>query len=103
DGALADADRLGTRHRSIDQNHELIAPEPRGGVDRAHCTLQPLRYLAQQIIARTVTEGVVDELEAIEIDHEQREFMSLPVRLGDRLRHAVIEQQAVGKASERIV
>jgi hypothetical protein len=103
DGALADADGLCTCHRSIDQDHEFIASEAGRGVDRAHRTLEALRHLTQEIIAGAVAEGVVDELEAVEIHHQQPELVSLTVRLRDRLGDAIIEQQAVREPGECVV
>jgi len=40
-----------------------------------------------------VTERVIDQLEAVEIQHRDGELMALTVRLRDRLTNAVIEQQ----------
>ena len=50
-----------------------------------------------------MAERVIDELEAVEVEHQHREFMRLAVRLGNRLGDAVIEQQAVRQAGECIV
>ena len=103
DRALADADGFRARHGSIDQDHELIAPETCRGVDRAHRVLQALRHLAQQIIAGAMPEGVIDELEAVEVDHQQCELVGLAVCLGDGLSDAIIQQQAVRQSGEGIV
>ena len=88
---------------SLEQDHELIATETRGRVDGAHGALEAPRDLAQQIIAGPVPERVVDELEAIEVDHQHRELMRLPLGLGDGLGDAVIEQQAVRQPGEDVV
>ena len=50
-----------------------------------------------------MAERVVDELEAVEIQHRHGELMRLTVRLGNRLSDAVIEQQTVGQSGERVV
>ena len=55
-------------------------------VSRTHC-LQPLGGLAQHVVAGLVAERVVDALEVIEIDDEQRELSRLavaPARAGAR-------------------
>src|SRR6202789_3250553 len=50
-----------------------------------------------------MAERVVDELEAVKIQHRHRELMLLTLGLGNRLSDAVFEQQPVGQAGERIV
>jgi hypothetical protein len=50
-----------------------------------------------------VTEAVVDVLEAVEIDEDDREFRVLTTRLIDRLLQALAQQVAVGQARERVV
>src|SRR6185312_3771689 len=85
------------------QDHELIATETGGSVDGTHGVLEAPRDLAQQIIAGPVPERVVDELEAIEVDHQQGELMRLPLGLGDCLGDAVLEQQAVRQPGEDVV
>ena len=47
--------------------------------------LQSLRHLAQQCIAGAMTQGVVDALELIQIDVQQRQMPMPPPRLGERL------------------
>ena len=103
DRPLADLDRFGLRHRSPEQDHELIAPEACGRIHGANRVTEALCGLAQQFVARPVSERVVDELESVEVDHQNREFMRMPLRLNDGLGNAVIEQQAVRQAGERIV
>ncbi len=60
---------------------ELVATQPRHGVGIAHALRQPLGGLPQHHVARGVAEAVVDRLEVVEVDEEQRERLRLPLRL----------------------
>src|SRR5205823_5568806 len=85
DRPLADLERFGLRHGSPEQDHELIAPEACGRIDGANRVTEALCGLAQQFVARAVPEGVVDELESVEVDHQNGEFMRMPLCLDDGL------------------
>jgi 3-methyladenine DNA glycosylase/8-oxoguanine DNA glycosylase len=50
-----------------------------------------------------MAEGVVDVLEAVEIDEQDRQSGLVAVGTLQRLVQAVAEQQAVGQAGQRIV
>jgi hypothetical protein len=52
---------------------EFIAAEARHHVSVAHAVFQPLAHRAQQLVARRVAERVVDVLEMIEVQVEDRE------------------------------
>ena len=58
--------------------------------------LQTLGHLLEQFVAHGVAEGVVDVLEAVEIEKQHRQLAPLPFRLGDGMLQAVLEQQPVG-------
>ncbi len=60
----------------LEQDRELVAAEPGGGVARAELVLEPLRRRDQQLVARGVTEAVVDRLEAVEVEHDDRDRVS---------------------------
>ena len=56
------------------QEHaELVAAEPRGRVGGAQDRAQPLAHLAEQLVAGVVAERVVELLEAVEIEQQQRQ------------------------------
>ena len=70
------ADRLRDIHRTLlvaalEQDREFVAAQPGQQIARADAGLDQFRQLAQQFVARGVTERVVDHLELIEIDIEQ--------------------------------
>ena len=50
-----------------------------------------------------LSEGVVDRLEALDIEHDQREHAGAAAGCVQRLRQAVLEQGPVGQLGERIV
>ena len=52
---------------------ELVAAEPGDGVAVAQLVLQPLGEGAQQPVARLVAEGVVDLLEVVEVEEQERD------------------------------
>ena len=85
------------------QDRELVAAEPRDRVDLAHAAAQPLRHLTQQLVAGRVAERVVDLLEAVEIDQQQREALAVAALARERVLDAVAQQHAVGETGERIV
>ena len=58
--------------RAADQQHaELVAAEARHGVGVAHRVAQQLGDFAQHAVAGEVAAGVVDDLEAVEIEVAQ--------------------------------
>ncbi len=58
-------------HRRGHQDGELVAPQPRDRHARWRSLDEPVRHLAQQVVTDVVTEGVVDDLEAVEVDDHQ--------------------------------
>ena len=51
-----------------EQNHEFIAALAADRVCAAHAGEQPLRHGLQQVVADVVAKGVIDVLEAIQIE-----------------------------------
>ena len=58
---------------------------------------------AQQVVALVVAERVVDVLEAVEVDEDDRERAAVAVARRERLLEPVAQQGAVGQAGERVV
>ena len=54
------------------EDEELVAAQPADGVPGPHLVDQPAADLAQQRVADLVAEGVVDGLEPVEVDDQQR-------------------------------
>ena len=58
---------------------------------------------AQQLVAEAVAEGVVDVLEAIEVEEHHRQRRLLPLRVRQRDREPVAEEVAVRQRRQRVV
>ena len=84
-------------------HHELVAPQAGHGVHVAHAFVQAHGHLLQQQVALVVAQGVVQGLEVIEVDEQQRTALLAPLGAGQRLGHAVHQQHAVGQTGERVV
>ena len=89
-----DGDRLGPAQIRRD-DHEFVAAQPRHRVHLAHRHRETGGRLAQDDVADLVAERIVDLLEAVEIDEDQREAARVAARLGHRLLQAIVEQEAV--------
>ena len=100
-GEGGDARRILLRHQD---QAELVAGEPRQRVLRFQDAGQPPRQRQQDGIADRDADGIVDLLEAVEVDHHQRRPQ---VRHGlGEIRHraeAVDEQFAVRQAGEVVM
>ena len=58
--------------------------------------------MLQQLVTDAMAKGVVDVLEAIEVDEEHADALPRALCLGDRLRQPFVQQQAVGQSRQRI-
>ena len=79
---------------------ELVAAEAGDEVARAHGRAQPARDLDEQLVAGRVAEGVVDDLEVVQVEEEAGQAAGArPEPLG----HVLGEQRAVGQPGQRVV
>ncbi len=84
-------------------DRELVAAQTRDRVGLAVRTARPLGGLPQHLfVTRGVAEAVVDGLEVVEIDEEQRERLRLPRRLGVPAVEPVLEDRRFG-GGQRVV
>jgi nucleotide-binding universal stress UspA family protein len=82
------------------EDEELVGAQPPHGVPRADLLGEPAADLAQQLVADLVAEGVVDGLEPVEVEEEQRRPAGAVLqRLADELQ----QPRAVGQAGEVVV
>ena len=86
-----------------EQQHELVAAVAGQHVLGACAGGEPPRDLAQQLVAGAVAERVVDHLEVIEVDVEQRDGAIVPSRAGQRVDQVLVELGAVGQPGQRVV
>ena len=85
-----------------DDDREFVAAETRDRVDLAHASPQPVGHRAQERVAHRVAEGVVDFLEAVEVEAQDRERAAAP-EMRDRLLDALAEHRPVGQSGEDVV
>src|SRR5665213_2773840 len=78
-----DRDRIVWRGQVVEQNRELIAAEARSGVGRPQVRGDPFGNTREQRVAEQVTQAVVYELEAVEIE-EQRAVRQSGQRVVER-------------------
>ncbi len=69
----------------------------------AQAAAHALRHLAQQRVAQVVPQGVVDVFEVVDVNEHQRRTLWTALQGAQQLLHPVIQQAAVGQASERVV
>ena len=107
DHRLDPAQRLRTLVKSFrlveKQDDEFVAPQSRHRVRRANAIDHPLRDRLQQFVADIMAKVVVDDLEIVEIDEDDRRAAVLSFTGQDGLRKPVAQQRAVGQTRQRIV
>ena len=89
--------------RGAQHQHEFVATDAGDGVDRGDDALQASRDVVQQFIAGAMAQRIVDELEAVEIEHQHGELLLVAFRMDDRLVQPIVEQHAIGQAGQRVV
>src|SRR2546426_7626748 len=70
----------------VHENHELIAADPGKSVCLANPASHPFGDLLEQTVPRLVAQRVVDRLEAVDVEQEQRDLAPAPCRSSDHLR-----------------
>ena len=80
------------------EDDELVAADAGDRVGLAHDRLEPAGDRPQHRVPDLVAADVVDALEAVEVDDEQRERLVRAPRAGERLGDTVVEQVAVRAA-----
>ena len=102
--AVGDADGVGGSAHVVEPHGELVAAVARQRVAFAQARFQPPRDLLQQLIAGLVAEGVVDGLEAVDVDEEDRESIILvTARSIKGMAKQIEEQRAIRQPGERVV
>jgi hypothetical protein len=92
--------RLGVRARraALGQEGHLVAAQAGQDVARAHDAPQPVGDEAQELVADVVAQRVVDELEAVDVDEEERRPAAIRLLAGQ----VVQQDPAVPQAGERV-
>ena len=85
------------------QYRELVTAQSRGRVPFTHAAQQPLRRELQQLVTGRMPQRIVDVLEAVQIDDDDRDG-TLGARLAtQRLGQPVEQQHPVRQARQRVV
>src|SRR5260370_585469 len=79
------------------------ASRGRQGIGGARGRQPRVRHRLQQPVAGIVPQGVVDVLEVVEVEEQDREAAQAALRQSERVLHAVAEQVAVRKQCQRVV
>src|SRR6202012_3210624 len=85
------------------QQNEFVAAQPGDRVALADSGCEPARREAKQFVAGVVPEMVVDALEVVEIEIEQREPLAVAIEPTEGLVERMLERCSVGKAGQRVV
>ena len=96
--------RLRLFANALEQDGELIAPKTRHRVARPNSAPQAATHFDEQFIARGWAQAVVDQLEAIHVQQQQRE--AIPFLLCGQLadhRELLHEELAIRQPGQRIV
>jgi hypothetical protein len=80
----------------LDDDHELVAAEPREEVGVAQRAAERRADGLQELVADPVAERVVHVLEAVEVDEQHADAAAAALRVRDRLREALVQQHPVG-------
>ena len=88
--------RLGHDHR------ELVAADAAGDVRRPDDVEDPVGGLGQHRVAGEMADPVVDRLEVVEVEHDEREGAAVAVGAGDLARERLVEVAAVVQPGESV-
>ena len=103
DNARGEIGEIAMPHPAGQDHLELVATEAADLTYRIHRAGEALRHLPQQRIAHRMAHGVVDLLEAVEIDQEHGAGAVLGIGGGEDFFEREAHLEAVGEAGERIV
>ena len=87
----------------LEDDRELVPAEARDGVALAHARRQARSDVLEDLVTDRVPKGVVDGLEAVEIDEQQREQPLLTAGGRQRLAQTIEQQPAVREPGQPVV
>src|SRR5436190_23393484 len=97
--------RLERGHRGRDvlaDRHELVPADSAERVADAYGLLKAVGHGGQQLVAGGVAELVVDDLEPVQVDEEERELGLVADGELQRMPEPVVQEAPVGKPRERV-
>ena len=85
------------------EDEELVAAVAADGVRLADARHQALRDRAQDLVADAVTERIVDVLETIAVQEQDRDAAAVAARQRDGPGEAIVQEQPVRQVGQRVV
>ena len=85
------------------QHDEFIASLPAHRVRAAYAIHQALGDGLKKLVADRMSQGIVDVLEAVQIQKQHRDSFLVTRRQGDRLADPVVQQHAIGQTGQKVV
>src|ERR1039458_4034175 len=101
--ALGDQLRSCRQRELLGDHDELVAAEAPQRIGVAYHALEPRGDRAQEFVADTVTERVVDRLEVVEIDEQRRHRGLAATRAREHLLDTVQDQRPIREPCQRVV
>ena len=87
----------------VDQDGELITAESRHGVFLPHGGAEARCDGPKKLVADGMAKRVVDLLETVDVEEQDRELVAMPHRMREGYAQPVIEQGAIGQSGDRVV
>src|SRR5882762_6118344 len=87
----------------LDQQCEFVSPHARQCIRRTQAFEQVFRHLTKYIVTCTVSERVVDDLEAIKVEKQHAHPAPGSLRAPERSGQVIIEEQSVGQSGQIIM
>ena len=86
-----------------DDDGELVATEPHDDIAPPHRGRQAGRDLAEQVVSGGMAERIVDRLEPIEIETQQRQLTAAGSDLGEPQLEMLMKHRTVGQSGEDVM
>jgi hypothetical protein len=82
---------------------ELVTADARNRVRLTQEPAKPIGYLLDEEVSGSVSVGIVDQLESIEIKHQQRKLLFIAPEPPDGTIKPVLQKRPVGETGKRIM
>ena len=100
---LSNASGIGASHGVFEDDGELVAAGSRNRIGAAHTASEEDADMFQQLVADVVSDGVVDQLELIQIDEHECDLGARAPGPDERTVQTVLEEPAIRQAGQFVV
>src|SRR5690242_15791265 len=97
---LRDRDFGFIARRPDDEQGEFVPAKPSRGDRAVRRALEPCREVAEQRIAGIMTEAIVELLEAVDVEQQQRELAAIGLHRLDRRLQLALEGDAIEQTGQ---